>query len=209
MAPSKLFQNAFAALGAKQGQWTATSAKIASIDGPDVQNQSGRDIVRMLQTEHHLSSDPVAALPDIMKELLEELCELDWIKPPGDVASAYQNLVGRFGRKGPPIGVTPGWLFRYVNGGGLFEQIAKQLDASGKSAYSTALRRLISEAKVGTGSTWRDVLLFLQDDALWKAVPKNAVRLSGGESTFVTFDVTRRNIANTDTGRCWLVSLLP
>lgn len=58
---STLYQNAVTALGSKQAQWSAVIPQIRAVVGPDEKNHSGDDIVRMVQSEHHLSSDPAAA----------------------------------------------------------------------------------------------------------------------------------------------------
>lgn len=83
-----------------------------------------------------------------MKDLLEGLCALGWLNSPNDVVQAYENLVKRFAHKGPPIGVKPTWLFRYISGPSIFEHIAKALEGGGAPLFASDLRSEIDKALV-------------------------------------------------------------
>ena len=51
MAPSLLYQNAEAKLGDLRPKWADALNKMTLVDGPNSANQSGKDMVEIIQTD--------------------------------------------------------------------------------------------------------------------------------------------------------------
>jgi hypothetical protein len=85
LAKSQLYVNAVDALGARQGAWARAEARIGAVMGPDPDNGSGADVVEIIQSENHLSVDPMKADPAPMCDLLADLADARWPDEPVEV----------------------------------------------------------------------------------------------------------------------------
>ena len=198
MTKSRLYEEALAALGGRQSDWTQAENRIGAVVLPDPANGNGADVVEIIQSENHLSADPPRFDPAVMCELLADLADVPWPDEPVDIRDTYDRVVGRYALRGKAVDNAPGTHFRYVNGPAIFAKgIPAALGGPPTALVADALLALITAAERGDGgTTWQDVLDEVRDPVLWGSLPRDQVHLArpGSASMFVTFDDSNAGI---------------
>jgi hypothetical protein len=193
LANSRLYENALSSLGAALAQWHATAQRIAAVSGPDPQNQSGGEVLRMIEAEEQLSAHPANADPVLMTQALDALAATSWPASPTEFQKAYETAIEQFRLHGRPIRLSPRTLYRYLNGraaSGFLQQLAKALRAAGRKAHARRLDTLIGDAATQRpDANWDRVIEFVRNPKVWPILLGQEVPLAPRRGMFVTFDL--------------------
>ncbi len=189
MAPSRLYQNAIAALGASRAQWEAAAQRIAAVNGPDAANQLGSEILRMIEAEEQLSADPMKAEPALMSQAIAALAASAWPAGAVEFQREYESVTDAFRLSGQRISVSPRTLYRYLNGHGFLERLADALHGT-NDILAERLEKLIRQAlEQRSHGAWNGVIEFLRAPHVWAILVSQGIPLSERRGLYVTFDL--------------------
>ena len=194
--PSRLYANALLDLGASRDDWLARLTHIRTVEGPrgpGDPNQSGARSAELIEAEEQLSSDPTNAAPAPLTDFLRALCcPACGTATPKDFGDAYEGICEGFYLRGSECRAAPARLYHYRSPTFFFTEIETRLGMNDpdKADFLKELREKVERAQDDDPdpSTWEDVLKFLQDPAVWAAVPRDQVALCRKNRMFVTFD---------------------
>ena len=181
-----LYDDAVGTLGAQRDAWFSTSELLAKTVGPDLLNHSGADVVRMIESENHLSSGLGSSDSALMSAVLIALASIAWPSDPEGICRAYEQCLLQFTFQAPQIRTAPSRAFRYLNGYGFFEAIARALNKS-EPTLAGLLRGLVDQAK-NKKVTWTDVTRFVTRARVWNRLPRSELPLAFAQAMFVSFD---------------------